>query len=223
MSVIRFLALPLLSASMALQAAEVEIIPVQDGAAGASQGYDIVLVVQQMQAEIRQLRGQIDAQRYELAQLKQQQLEMYQDLDARLGGKPISAAPTRAPSVALSGSEEQDYAAAFALVKAQDFAPAQSAFEQYIKAYPKSARAPNAHYWLGEVTLAQGKLEAAAKNFERVIDGFPKSNKVPDAMYKLGRVYQRMGAPDRALSVWKQLVQRYPTAPASTLAKSAMR
>ena len=212
--------------SSSLLANQIEVIKVTEGGVSARQSNDLVLIVQQLQAEVRSLRGQVESQQYELSRLKQQQKEMYSDLDSRLGGgnylaKDQSAGNTNA-AVSLKGDEQQDYKAAFAFVKSQDLEKAQSAFTAYIKRHPKAQRVSNAIYWLGEVNLAQGKLPEASARFQRLMTEYPKSAKIPDAMYKLGRAYQRMGESDKAEVIWNKLVAAYPKATAAKLAKSAL-
>lgn len=211
-------------------ATDIEVIQVKDPAGSVQQGFDLTIVVQQLQAEIRALRGLVESQQHQLTKLQQQQQDMYSDLDQRLGGnylKPDNAvagdAETGLAAGKLSGDEQKDYSTAFSYVKKQDFAKAEQAFSAYIKRHKKSARLPNALYWLGEVSLAQGKLESASSLFEQVIEKYPKSTKVADAMYKLGRTYQRMGSTGKAASIWQQLVQIFPNAPAATLATNALK
>lgn len=231
MSISKYLGLSLLLCVSSVSANSVEVIKVTEGGASANQGRDIVLMVQQLQAEIRSLRGQVESQQYELDSLRSAQQEMYADLDSRLGGNSFSqkntaatqAQPVQPSTAILSGDEQQDYSAAFAYVKSQELLQAEAAFHEYIKRHPKAKRVSNAVYWLGEVNLAQGKLPEAKDFFAKLITEYPKSAKIPDAMYKLGRVYQRMGKASEAISVWQQLVDGYPKAAAATLAKNALK
>ncbi|OUS34644.1 tol-pal system protein YbgF ['Osedax' symbiont bacterium Rs2_46_30_T18] len=215
-----------LLASSSVLANTVEVIKITEGAGSSNQSYDLVLVVQQLQAEMRQLRGLVESQKYELDELKYRQKQMYSEFDQRLGGSYSPGASGSAadlPAAVLSGNEQQDYSAAFAYVKSQELAKAEAAFKEYMKIHPKSARLSNALYWLGEVSLAQGKLPAAADYFQQLIAEHGKSAKVPDALYKLGRTYQRMGKAADAIATWQQLVQQYPKAAAAKLARNALK
>lgn len=230
MKISKCLGLSVLLFASSVSANSVEVIRVTEGGSSGNQGYDLVLVVQQLQAEIRSLRGQVESQQYELDSLRTQQQEMYADLDGRLGGSSFSQKTAAAPvksdqssTAILSGDEQQDYSAAFAYVKSQELLQAEAAFKEYIKRHPKAQRVSNAVYWLGEVNLAQGKLPEASEFFNQLLSEFPESAKIPDAMYKLGRVYQRMGKASEAISVWQQLVNGYPKAAAATLAKNALK
>ncbi len=212
--------------SSSVFANQIEVIQVTEGGVSARQSNDLVLIVQQLQAEVRKLRGQVETQQYELNRLQQQQKEMYSDLDGRLGGGSYLAqnkpASNTSSTVSLKGDEQQDYSAAFAFIKSQDLVKAESAFQGYMKRHPKAKRVSNAIYWLGEVNLAQGKLPDASAYFQRLLTEYPKSAKIPDAMYKLGRAYQRMGEGDNAIVIWEKLIANYPKATAAKLAKSAL-
>ena len=224
MSVLRHLCLVAILIGSTVTANEVEVIRVTNGAGSATQTNDLVLILQQLQAEVRSLRGQVELQQYELDKLKLQQAEMYADLDARLGGSSLSGSDVSVPlaSVGLSGTEQEDYSTAFAFVKSQDLIKAESAFKEYLKRHPKAQRASNAVYWIGEVNLAQGKLSEAAASFDQLLQRYPKSAKIPDAMYKLGRVKQKMGQAKEAYSIWHKLVEKFPKASAAKLAKNAL-
>jgi len=54
---------------------------------------NLVLQVQALQEEVRQLRGQLEEQGYELENLKNRQRDQYVDLDRRLGDQSASQPP----------------------------------------------------------------------------------------------------------------------------------
>lgn len=212
--------------SAILSADQVEIIQVNEGPNNVNQGYDLVLVVQQLKAEVRALRGMAESQRFELDGLREQQQEMYTDLDSRLGGTRLVtefANSTVEPlTKTLPADEQQDYSAAFAFIKSQELDKAEVAFRKYVQQHPKAKRVSNAFYWLGEVNLAQGKLPEAGGYFEKLISQYPQSAKIPDAMFKLGKVYQKMNNDNNAVLIWQDLISSYPRAAAAKLAESAL-
>src|SRR3990167_5003367 len=172
--------------------------------------------LQQMQQEIAQLRGMLEEQQNEIQRLKQEGLERYQDLDRRLSSGAAGAAATQnspaggaasAGPAAAAGQaqapanngpadpekEKLFYDAAFDLIKAKDFAKASQAFSAFVRKYPNSQYAGNAQYWLGEVNLAQGDLQAAGQAFAQVSQSYPQHAKVPDSLFKLADVEMRLG------------------------------
>ena len=204
--------------------------------------------LQQMQDQISRQQGVIEELQNDVARMKQENLERYQDLDRRIGsgvapaatpdnsstggdlnapgaaaGAGAGAAAAQAPA---AGSEPADpakeklyYDAAFDLIKAKDFDKASQAFAAFLRKYPNSQYAGNAQYWLGEVNLAKGDLQGAGQAFAKVSQLYPKHNKVPDSLYKLADVERRLGHPDKVKGILQQVVSQYPGTSAAQLAQ----
>ncbi len=194
----------------------------------------LFMQLQQMQEEIAILRGMLEEQQHELSKLRQESLERYQTLDSRLvegagrqAPSPSTAAAPQAASSALQGSAEAAdpekeklyYDASFDLIKERDFEKAQQAFTAFLRKYPNSQYAGNAQYWLGEVSLVQGDLQAAGTAFALVADNYPEHNKIPDSLYKLADIERRLGRVERARGILQQVVAQYPSSSAAQLAQ----
>jgi tol-pal system protein YbgF len=203
--------------------------------------------LQQMQDQISRQQGVIEELQNQVARMKQESLERYQDLDRRIGtggaapaatpenssaGGDASAAAGAAPGAGAAaqapaaGSEPADpakeklyYDAAFDLIKAKDFDKASQAFAAFLRKYPNSQYAGNAQYWLGEVNLAKGDLQGAGQAFAKVSQLYPKHAKVPDSLYKLADVERRLGHTDKVKGILQQVVAQYPGTSAAQLAQ----
>lgn len=198
--------------------------------------------LEQMQQEIAQLRGMVEEQQNEIQRLKQEGLERYQDLDQRIssgaaaGGAPaqnsadgaVNASGTPTPPAAQQqasaepgdpAKEKLYYDAAFDLIKAKDFDKASQAFSAFLNRYPNSQYAGNAQYWLGEVNLAKGDLQAAGQAFAKVSQAYPSHPKVPDSLFKLADVERRLGHNDKARGILQQVIAQYPGSSAAQLAQ----
>src|SRR3990167_2254616 len=204
--------------------------------------------LQSMQEQISRQQGVIEVLQNDVARMKQESLERYQDLDRRIGtgvapaatpdnsstggslnapgaaaGAGAGAAAAQAPA---AGSEPADlakeklyYDAAFDLIKAKDFDKASQAFAAFLRKYPNSQYAGNAQYWLGEVNLAKGDLQAAGKAFAQVSQSYPQHAKVPDSLFKLADVEMRLGNTDKAKGILQQVIAKYPGSSAAQLAQ----
>jgi tol-pal system protein YbgF len=203
--------------------------------------------LQQMQDQISRQQGVIEELQNQVARMKQESLERYQDLDRRIGS---GAAPAATPENSSAGgdasaaagaaagagaaaaqapaasSEPGDpakeklyYDAAFDLIKAKDFDKASQAFSAFLRKYPNSQYAGNAQYWLGEVNLAKGDLQGAGQAFAKVSQLYPKHAKVPDSLYKLADVERRLGHTDKVKGILQQVVSQYPGTSAAQLAQ----
>ena len=207
--------------------------------APASAQSQLFMQLQQMQEELGQLRGMVEEQQNEIQRLKQEGLERYQSLDQRLsGGAPTSQNSPAAGAINASGipaapaakapasnepgdpaKEKLYYDASFELIKAKEFDKASQAFEAFLRKYPNSQYAGNAQYWLGEVNLTQGRLQAAGQAFAKVSQNYPTHNKVPDSLYKLADVEQRLGNKDKAKGILQQVIAQFPSSSAAQLAQ----
>ncbi|MDT4805467.1 Outer membrane protein assembly factor BamD [compost metagenome] len=203
----------------------------------------LFMQLQQMQDEISRLSGMLEEQQNQIRQMKQENLDRYQELDRRIsGGAAAGGAPAPAPGPAAgaaaaggaagaaqqpaASSEPADpakeklyYDAAFDLIKTKDFDKASQAFSAFLRKYPNSQYAGNAQYWLGEVNLAKGDLQAAGQAFAKVSQAYPSSPKVADSLYKLGDVERRLGNTDRARGIFQQVAAQYPGTSAAQLAQ----
>ncbi|MGH8354458.1 MAG: tol-pal system protein YbgF [Pseudomonas sp.] len=215
-------------------------------AAPASAQGELFMQLQQLQEEVAQLRGMVEEQQNEIQRLKQEGLERYQDLDRRLAGgapgAPAAQSPSAAGAIDATGaptapaasnqgqapasSEPADpakeklyYEAAFDLIKAKDFDKASQAFGAFLRKYPNSQYAGNAQYWLGEVNLAKGDLQAAGQAFAKVSQAYPSHAKVPDSLYKLADVEQRLGNTEKAKGILRQIIAQFPGSSAAQLAQ----
>lgn len=202
--------------------------------------------LQVLQQEVQELRGTVEEQRHRVDRLARDQQEQYLDLDRRMqalrGGEraPLAAgSDSNGPSAGMgaaagagsgaaggslpsssSGSERDDYTAAFDLMKQRQFAASTEAFQRLVEDYPNGGFTPNAYYWLGELHLAQDQNEEARQAFAQVINLYPDHQKVPDALYKLGVAYHRLGDVGRAREYLNRVINDYKQTSAAGLAQS---
>ncbi len=162
---------------------------------------DLTVQVDSLQREAAQIRGRTDTLEHDAATTASRQRDLYVDLDERIrlleermqgadsgsvtnvldGG---SLAPGQLP--VPGGSDQDNYRAAFELLKEQRYEPAALAFQQFLISFPDSQLADNAQYWLAESYYVTDRFKEALQEFEVVITQYPESRKVPDALLKTG-------------------------------------
>ncbi|EPC5389445.1 cell division protein CpoB [Serratia liquefaciens] len=196
------------------------------------------------QRDIDSLRGQIQESQYQLNQVVERQKQIYQQMDsisqggaqssaaaagaaggaaaaASSDGADSASADATAAAPASKGDENSDYNAAVSLaLEKKQYDQAISAFQTFVKQYPKSTYQPNANYWLGQLYYNKGKKDDAAYYYAVVVKNYSKSPKAPDAMYKVGIIMQEKGQADKAKAVFQQVIKQYPTSAAAKQAKS---
>jgi tol-pal system protein YbgF len=200
--------------------------------------------VDTLQQENNVLRGQIEELKFELEQLKNQQRELYLDIERRLGGtdageareapvslekEAVEPVPERKPeqppatAPAVPGGERDEYRRAYDLLMTQrKFPEAIEAFDAFLKKYPDGNYADNAQFWLGEAYYAYNDLDGAMSEFQQLVETYKESPKVPDAVYKVGHIHRIKGENDKAKMVFQGLVEHYPNTPAAELAQQRL-
>lgn len=200
-------------------------------------------LVELLQRELQQLRGQVEELNYNLERLKQDQKQRYLDLDRRvvsLSSQPSVANETQVATVVsqtpqdgnepalgqvIVAQETYDpevekaaYNAAFTLIRERQYDASIVALLAFVNDFQQGALLGNAHYWLGEVYMVQGDASLAAETFEIVIGEFPEHRKIPDALYKAGVAYQNIGNVVKANQMLQRVLKEYPDSSAARLA-----
>ncbi|MBI5611479.1 MAG: tol-pal system protein YbgF [Gammaproteobacteria bacterium] len=191
---------------------------------------DILQQLEQVQAELRQLRDAVEVQGFELNQLKARNRDLTEDLDRRLrvleqpavaGDTPGSAVvppPANTESKPVTPEQQKDYDAAFELMKQGNYAAAVKAFREFNVKHPHNGLADNAQYWIAEGTYVQRNYKQALDEFNKLVSAYPHSQKQPDALLKVGYSHYELGAYDKARKTLNEVVTRFPN---TTVAKLA--
>lgn len=129
----------------------------------------------------------------------------------RLGSLSASATPD-APTAA--------YEAAFTALRNQDYAQAQSGFNDFIKKNPSHALVPNAMYWLGETYYVRNEFDQAARIFAESYQKYPKGAKAADNLLKLAMSLAGQGKTKDACVALGQLKKEYPAGAAPVLTRA---
>ncbi len=194
---------------------------------------DLLLQVDRLQTELRQLRGQVETQGHEIERLKAKNRDLAADLDRRLreleqnrAGTPAGdGAPAKMPGrkpAPLTAEEQKHYDRAFALLKQAHYERAAKDFQGFLAKYPDGALAANARYWLGESRYVVKNYREALVEFRRVLKDHPDSDKLPDALLKVGYVLQELGEVDPARKTLADVIKRYPNTRAARSAEERL-
>lgn len=128
-----------------------------------------------------------------------------------IGGNAVAGAGAGAGVPAGLGDAEL-FDASYNLVLAGDYGAAESALQEHISRFPKSKRASDAKYWLGESQLGQEKYTDAAESFLAISRDYPKSQRAPEALLKLGISMAALKKNDIACATFSEVIKRYPDA-----------
>lgn len=126
-------------------------------------------------------------------------------------GANTQAAQTQTAAT-TSGTPEEQYRAAFGLLRKQDFQAAEQALGNFVRNHPNDPLAGNAQYWLGETYYVRGQYENAAIAFTEGFQTYPDSTKAPDNLLKLGMSLANLGKNEDACTAFSHLIDNFPNA-----------
>lgn len=138
---------------------------------------------------------------------------------------PAAAAPATPPAVAAPAAPQLDplvesrtYEAALNHFREANYAGAIAGFKGFLKAYPDSALAPNAQYWVGYAYYTLKDYKSALAHQQKLVVAYPTSAKVPDALLNIAANQIALDNLVGARKTLEELVARHPGTNAATLA-----
>ncbi|MGA2327920.1 MAG: tetratricopeptide repeat protein [Bryobacteraceae bacterium] len=179
--------------------------------------------VDQMSSEFQAVRVSIDDLSARLGKLERGLVDLGNVI------KVMQTPPTPPPAAPGAGSSsppsaETLYANAMNDKNGGNFDMALQEFADYLKYYRDTDSAPNAQYYIGEISYNRKDYEGALKAFDAVLEQFPegKNTKTLDAMFMKGRALMQMGDKAGAAAEFRAVINRYPTSELATKAKAQL-
>jgi tol-pal system protein YbgF len=186
---------------------------------------NLVLQVQELQDEVRMLRGQLEEANTEIENLKRRQRDQYLDLDQRISdlrsGEPVppagagaAAQPELTQEPGVSPSEPA--AAAPDVPEVRPPMDTESAVtpigqpQVQSQAAPVSAADEKAAYDRAFQALKELRYADAAEEFQSFLSQYPNSEFADNAQYWLGESYYVTRNYDIALTAFQDLLDRFP-------------
>jgi tol-pal system protein YbgF len=181
-----------------------------------------------MKAELAQLFEKVKALE-EIVQRQQERLKL-EPLAARKDQEREKEATDQketdqqpAEVVEKTKSKELElYDNSLASFREEEFQPAMDGFQQFLKEYPKSDRADNAQFWIGECFMARKEYEKAILAYQEVIINYPKGNKVPIAMLRQAIAWFEIKDKTLGIIILKNIIKRYPDSDEAKIAKAKL-
>lgn len=179
--------------------------------------------VEELKAEVRELRGQLEQQQFELSQMTDRQKELYLDVDRRLqrveaGGVAVAGAAAAAgtapsagasaPAAASAGSSPPEAPAA-ATATAPVGVAAAGAATQASTPQTDPVKEQQA-YQTAFNLLKAGRYDQAAKSFQKFLDEYPSGKFADNAQYWLGESYYVTRNFDSAMREFNKLINDHP-------------
>ena len=119
-------------------------------------------------------------------------------------------------------SENEVYAFAKQAFDQGDFETAREGFQKLIRRHPKSERADNAQFWIGESYYREKWYEKAILEYQKVIEKYPKGNKVQASLLKQGFAFLNLGDKPNSRLILKELIKKYPESNEAKIARQKL-
>jgi tol-pal system protein YbgF len=182
--------------------------------ADQEQMMNLVLQVQALQDEVRQLRGQLEEQGYELESLRNRQRDQYVDLDKRLnelrGGGSAATVPSVGPAAVPSAAPREDVPEVRAPVTTSSSTVALPDPQVDSRVTQATPEMEQESYDRAFQALKELRYADAAEGFQAFLKDYPDSALASNAQYWLGESYYVTRNYDIALGSFQRLLNQYP-------------
>lgn len=190
----------------------------------------------QLRRSLLELSGQIDALRNEMAQMRGQgeqvtrqlsevqriQKDLSQGLDDRLSKFEPSKVTVDGREFVAEPAEKQEFEAALAVLRKGEFAPAQTAFSNFLKRYPQSGYKAPALFWLGNAQYALRNYRDAITNFRTLVATDTEHVRAPEAVLAIANCQIELKDVNGARKTLQDLLKAYPQSEAAAVAKDRL-
>jgi TolA-binding protein len=171
--------------------------------------------------QVQDMQRQVEAMRGEVESLKAENSKLRADVDTKLAAPPPGTTPTPPGGTVTSpGGAVLDKDALFARAKKSfddgQIRDARRDYADFVKRFPKDARADDAQVAIAETYYREKNLDQAVNEFQKVFDVYADSDQADKALFRCGEVSLELKRCVDARAYFATLVQKYPK---STLVK----
>ncbi len=184
--------------------------------------------IQQFQRSLLEQQNQFEALREETARLRgekeeltqelRRQQELSQGVDDRLKKFEPTKVKVDGVEFVAEPAETKAYEDALAIFRTGDFSAASTAFNDFIKRYPKSGYVVPSLFWVGNAQYASRDYNNAIKNFNTLLSKAPNHLRAPDAMLSVGNCQLELKDIKAARKTLADVVKTYPHTEAASAA-----
>ena len=183
---------------------------------------DLSNQIEVLRAEIAKMRGQDEQLARDVAEVQRKQKDITQGVDERLRKFEPSKVTADGTEFVASPAEIRDFDAALATLRRGEFAPAQTAFLDFINRYPQTGYRPSALFWLGNAQYALRAYREAIINFKSVIAVAPDHVRSPEAALSIANCQVELKDLKAARKTLEDLIKVYPQSEAASVAKDRL-
>jgi tol-pal system protein YbgF len=138
-----------------------------------------------------------------------------------IAGQPTQSLQQVVP-ILDPAQEQRAYDQGLEHFRAGRFGEAVTAFQLFIRNYPRSPLASSAQYWIGNSLYATRDFRSAIAAQRQLINQYPDSNKAPDALLNIASSQSEVGDLQGARATLQEVNSRYPTSEAAAKARQRL-
>ncbi|MDL2284994.1 tol-pal system protein YbgF [Oxalobacter sp. OttesenSCG-928-P03] len=176
-----------------------------------------------LKEEVARLRGQVEVLTNELKTLQQKQRDFYVDLDNRVGKFEPQQVTVDGKNAVIQPEEKQAFDKAEAAFQAGDYKEAVSAYNTFLRRFPKSGVAVLAQYGLGNSYYLLKDYKNALSAHAVLVKRYPESEKVPETMLTMASCHLGLKDLWAAKKTLNTIVEKYPESEAAAEAKQRLK
>lgn len=184
----------------------------------AKQTTDVSAPVSATASRVETLQGQVGALREVMEEIRtrlgrvEQQVGDIKTQVTTLPPPSFGSEPSPDGSAAATGatSAETLFNSAFADYTRGNYVLASEQFDQYLRLYANTVRAPEAQYYMGAIAYQNGKFDESLRHFDMVLERYPVGVISADAQFKKGMALLKLERPQDAAREFRAAVERYP-------------
>jgi tol-pal system protein YbgF len=157
-------------------------------------------------------------------------IEQYLNLEPRVQQAPATKSAEKTVAKIIPGgqtpselSEDEIYRMAKQAFDQGNSDTARKKFKELIEKFPKSERADNAQFWIGEIYYREKWYEKAILEYQKVIENYPKGNKVPASLLKQGLAFLNLGDKNNSRLILEELIKKHPKSNEAKIAKDKVK
>ncbi len=188
---------------------------------------DIGVQMQKAVEDVAQLRGEVETYLHKIQELEDALKKLSDSTDQRIAAvqgeaaKQEAEAAKRREELARPSTPNEFYE--LAVQKSQaDLTVGRQLFVEFLKKWPKDARAGEVHFALGETYRKEDNCREALHEYGQVMQDFPKADSAPQAYLRSAECFLALKMKDEAKLALQELIKSYPKSPEAKDAKAKL-
>ena len=178
----------------------------------------LFLKIQELEAEIANLRSELESQGYLLEKLLNEDIDQESNLRNNVNTASTNTEIFRFEGINDSKSIDEVYDEGIAYLNEKEYKNAKQSFNYLVDNFDDQEKIPLSLFWLGEISLLESNLEESEQFFQRLAANFPDHWRTPLAHKKMGDILMMSGELGAAKIKYQYVIQSFPENSASSLA-----